>query len=445
MRIGYACQGIGIPDTSLRTCQARNATPEALDEITAHNLGVLFRLLAYNARNGIRMFRITSDLVPFGSSPVNPLPWWDMHRETFETIGAFVREHDIRVSMHPGQYTVLNARESDVVHRAVLDLAYHARVLDLLGTGQDSKIILHVGGVYGNREDAMDRFADHWRTLDKAITRRLIIENDERSYPVSDVLALGHRLGIPVVFDNLHHRLNPGPETRTDAAWVAACGETWKKGDGNQKIHYSQQASGRRAGSHSDTIAVGPFLQFVASLPEPKPDIMLEVKDKNLSARKCVICADGSVQTHALESEWARYKYKVLEHDPAAYLSIRGLFRDHGTAPEPEKTVDRSPGARLQDPLPRQFYDRLDAALASDIRPGNAENAAQHVWGYFKGKVTEKEREAFFRQLARYRSGAASLSSVRRMLYKLAQTHGESYLLQSLYFEEWATGAQAVL
>ena len=445
MRIGYACQGIGIPDTSLRTCQARNATPELLQELTSHNLAVLARLLAYNARNGIRMFRITSDLIPFGSSPVNPLPWWDMHREAFGSIGTFIRENDIRVSMHPGQYTVLNAKESDVVRRAVLDLAYHARVLDLLGTGSDSKIILHVGGVYGNRVEAMDRFADNWRALDEAITRRLIIENDERSYPVSDVLTLGHRLGIPVVFDNLHHRLNPGPESRSDADWVAACRDTWKERDGKQKIHYSQQAQGRQAGSHSDSISVGPFLQFVASLQEPKPDIMLEVKDKNLSARKCVACTENNGQMRILESEWARYKYKVLEHDPTAYLAIRGLFRDNGPGPAKKEAGDIFPDAPSQESLARQFYDLLDAALATEIKPGNAENAAQHVWGYFKGKATDKERLAFFRQLERYRSGTASLATVRRMLYKHAQTHGESYLLQSLYFEEWATGAQAVI
>ena len=445
MRIGYACQGIGIPDTSLRTCQARNATPELLQELISHNLGVLARLLAYNARNGIRMFRITSDLVPFGSSPVNTLPWWDMYREAFESIGAFIRENDIRVSMHPGQYTVLNAKESDVVRRAVLDLAYHARVLDLLDTGPGSKIILHVGGVYGNRAEAMERFAENWHLLDESIKRRLIIENDERSYPVSDVLTLGHRLGIPVVFDNLHHRLNPGPESRSDADWVAACRETWKERDGSQKIHYSQQAQGRQAGSNSDTIATGHFLQFVDALPEPKPDIMLEVKDKNLSAIKCVICTDSPFKVELLEREWARYKYKVLEHDPAAYLAIRGLFRDCGPGPAQKADSRALPHSPSRDSLPGQFYDLLDAALARDISPGNAENAAQHVWGYFKGKAAEKEKLAFFRQLERYRAGTASLATVRRMLYKHAQTHGESYLLQSLYFEEWATGAQAVI
>lgn len=427
MRIGYACQGIGIPDTMLRTCQARSARPDLLEALTANNLDVLHNLLAYNAATGIRMFRITSDLVPFGSSPVNPLPWWDMHREAFHEIGSFIRDHDIRVSMHPGQYTVLNAKDPDVVHRAILDLDYHTRVLDLLGTGPDSKIILHVGGVYGNRKEAFDRFADAWRNLSDGIRSRLIIENDDRSYPAGEVLELGTRLGIPVVFDNLHHLLNPGTESRSDAEWVAACRETWKKEDGSQKIHYSQQAPGRRPGSHSDTISLGPFLEFAASLQEPTPDIMLEVKDKNLSALKCVAGTQSRGQKRILESEWARYKYKVLEHDPAAYLAIRALLRDK------------------EEPLAQTFYDLLDHALAEDIKPGNAENAALHVWGYFKDKATDKERQSFFKQLERYRTGTSGLAPVRRMLHNLAQKHGESYLLSSLYFEEWATGISDML
>lgn len=424
MRIGYACQGIGIPQTNLRTCQARNATPELLNELTAHNLGVLAQLLQYNARNDIHMFRITSDLIPFGSSPVNPLPWWDTHRETFQEIGTFIRDNDIRVSMHPGQYTVLNAKEPDVVKRAILDLAYQTRVLDLLQTGPDSKIILHVGGVYGNRPEALARFSDTWQSLGNGIKRRLIIENDERSYSAGEVLALGTKLGIPVVFDNLHHQLNPGSETLSDAAWIAACRETWQPADGNQKIHYSQQAPGRRPGAHSETISVAPFLEFVASLASPRPDIMLEVKDKNLSARKCVISlqhGEQRAQRKSLEQEWARYKYKVLEHDPAAYLAIRGLFRD-GEAP-----------------LATSFYELLDTALSEEIKPGNAENAALHVWGYFKDKVTDKERQSFFKQLERYRSGTNGLGPVRRMLYGLAQKYNESYLLSSLYFDEWGT------
>ena len=72
-RIGYACITLGEHDIAYRTCRQTNATPDLLMQIIAHNLDALERAIDYNQRNGIRLFRISSDLIPFGSSPVNQL------------------------------------------------------------------------------------------------------------------------------------------------------------------------------------------------------------------------------------------------------------------------------------------------------------------------------------------------------------------------------------
>jgi UV DNA damage endonuclease len=95
-------------------------------------------------------------------------------------------------------------------------------------------------------------------------------------------------LQIPVVFDNLHHALNPSSLSRTPSEWIAACAATWRKRDGTPKIHYSQQAPDKSAGSHSETIHLPTFLRFYKRLPAIGLDIMLEVKDKNRSALKCI-------------------------------------------------------------------------------------------------------------------------------------------------------------
>ncbi len=71
---GYACLALGVVDTHMKSCTMRTATPERLREIIAHNLQVLMRLVQYNKANHIRLFRISSDLIPFGSSPVNIFP-----------------------------------------------------------------------------------------------------------------------------------------------------------------------------------------------------------------------------------------------------------------------------------------------------------------------------------------------------------------------------------
>jgi len=308
MRVGYACLTVGVADTSIKSCRMRNADEKRLFQITENNLLSLEHMLNYNAANNIKFYRISSDIIPFGSSPVNNMKWWDVFKEEFEILGKKIRKHNIRVSMHPGQYTVLNSPNEDVVKRAIMDLDYHARVLDALGTGTEHKIILHIGGIYSDKEKAIERFIYNYSRLGNDIKQRLVIENDDKSYNIADVLAIGRKCGIPVVFDNLHHKVNPpGSMTGNQIAgiktnmainlpdkdmdeleWINECRKTWKSKDGTQKIHYSQQDPDKKPGSHSQSIEVNEFIDFINKLGRTDIDIMLEVKDKNQSAIECI-------------------------------------------------------------------------------------------------------------------------------------------------------------
>lgn len=416
MSIGYACLNIGTPNTNIRSVMQRNATPEKLTEVTAHNLEALEKMVDYNIANDIRLYRISSDLIPFGSSPVNTLDWPEIHKETFERIGAKIRNSGMRVSLHPGQYTVLNSPTEDVVERAITDLIYHDKILTALGTDTSNKIVLHVGGIYGDKEAALDRFADNFQLLPVSVQNRLIIENDDRLYNIEEVLELANRLQIPAVYDNLHHAINPPPTGGTDPFWIAEANKTWKQADGKQKIHYSQQAPGKRPGAHTDTIQLDTFLQFYEQLDDPTIDIMLEVKDKNLSAIKCQNGTTANPRPVLLEKEWGRYKYAILEKSPAIYQAIRTLLKDKEAYPVQE------------------FYRLIDTAFAEEIRPGYAENAAAHVWGYFKKYATDTERRQYEKNLSNYRNNTGTLASLKRQLLKLAEKYKSEYLLQSLYF-----------
>ena len=322
----------------------------------------------------------------------------------------------MRVSFHPGQYTVLNSPDEDVVARAIEDLIYHDKILTALGTDATNKIVLHVGGIYGDKEAALDRFAENFQRLPESVQNRLIIENDDRLYNSEEVLELTNRLQIPSVFDNLHHAINPPPSGGDDRYWIAAAAKTWKARDGKQKIHYSQQAPGKRPGAHTDTIQLDTFQQFYNQLDDPTIDIMLEVKDKNLSAIKCQNATTANPRPVLLEKEWGRYKYAVLERSPAIYQAIRTLLKDKEAYPTQE------------------FYRLLDTAFAEAISPGYAENAAAHVWGYFKKHATNAERRQYEKNLANYRNNAGTLATMKRQLFKLAEKYDSDYLLQSLYF-----------
>ena len=158
------------------------------------------------------------------------------------------------------------------------------------------------------------------------------------------------------------------------------------------------------------------FLTFHKQLEDKQTDIMLEVKDKNLSAVRCQNATTTSPRTVLLEKEWGRYKYAVLERSPAVYQAIRTLLKDKEAYPVQE------------------FYRLIDAAFNEELHPGYAENAAAHVWGYFKKQATDAERRQYEKNLANYRNGSGTRATMKRQLFKLAEKYESEYLLQSLYF-----------
>lgn len=410
MNIGYACLTRGVRDTNQKTCISKNATPEKLTELIDHNLTVLDHILNYNIKNKIKLFRISSDIIPFGSSPVNDLNWEGLFAKKLAALGAKAMDNQMRLSMHPGQYTVINSPNSDVVDRAILDLEYHNKFLDALGLPPSHKLILHIGGVYGNKSAAMERFMINYERLEERIKNRLVIENDDKLYNVEDVLYIGEKMGIPVVFDNLHHQiLFNEANIHSEKYWISKCAKTWKAADGRQKTHYSQQAAGKRMGSHSDTVAINEFLAYYKRNSMEEVDIMLEVKDKNLSTVKCLNCLAKNPRIKFLEQEWSKYKYTVLERSPNVYQSIRDLLKDKTGYPAVE------------------FYNYIENALNCEASDGNQMNAAQHVWGYFKDVASEKEKASFMKP-------TNSPNALKRMLGRLAIKYNREYLLDSYYF-----------
>ena len=416
MSIGYACLALGVPGTELHKCLLKNADEQRLTSLMEQNLSALENMLDYNIRNGIRLYRISSDVIPFASHPINRVPWTERFGDRLERIGRKARENGMRLSMHPGQYTVLNSPDEQIAQNAVRELEWHARFMDALGLDASHKMVLHIGGVYGDKQAALGRFAVRYQALNEAVRARLVIENDDRLFSAGDVLSLGRRLHIPVVYDNLHQFSNPGDETLSDAEWIAACSKTWKVADGMQKIHYSQSDLHKKRGAHAASIAVDGFMDFYRALGAKRPDIMLEVKDKNISALKCILCTAEPGAIGALEREWGRYKYLVLERSQPLYREMRACLRNKDTYPA------------------MTFFHLAEAALTCDVTLGNAINAAEHVWGYFTKLATPHEKERFQQMLNRYAHGSASLGEIKRNLYGLAAQYRQHYLLESYYF-----------
>lgn len=291
MRIGYPCQNLSIGCTSARTFRLASYSAGRLVETVEQNLKCLQRILEYNLENGFLFFRITSDLVPFASHPICRVRWQKLFEREFAEIGEFIGKHRMRISMHPDQFTLINSPRADIFKRSMKELAYHADILNLLGLGRDARIQIHVGGVYGDKPVSMRRFVERFRKLPDEVRRRLAIENDDISYTLGDCLRIHGQIGIPVIFDIFHHSLNSSGEGAADAVRKAA--RTWRRSDGILMVDYSSQKRGARRGSHTQSIDLKGFRKF---LSETKPcdfDLMLEIKDKERSAKKALRAAEG--------------------------------------------------------------------------------------------------------------------------------------------------------
>jgi UV DNA damage endonuclease len=285
-RLGYACLCLSVDDSSPRGTILRNATPERLRALTAANLARLHGVLDFNAAHGVRMFRLSSDIVPFGSDPVNAMPWWDEFAEPLAHIGEQIRTSGMRVSMHPGQYTVLSSPHPRILDAARADLIFHARLLESLGVDTQHKIVVHVGGAYADKAAALDRWIRAVGTLPEAVRARLVLENDERLFGAEDVLVASAATGVPVVLDVFHQRVFAGG--CADAALpdlMRRAARTWEaQRDGVPKIHYSSQADGLRPGAHAEYVEPAEFAHFLALAPaDVEFDCMLEAKAKDLA------------------------------------------------------------------------------------------------------------------------------------------------------------------
>jgi UV DNA damage endonuclease len=196
---------------------------------------------------------------------------------------------------------VLNSPEERIAAGAARDFICHAELLDALGVDFNAKIVTHVGGVYGEREAAADRFVRHYQALPQNVRDRLVLENDEVSWSVDDVLKINRRTGVPLVFDNLHHAVN-NPSNMPAHEALRAMIATWPN-DQKPKIHFSSQrreerrlsrrdrATGHvqevtakaKPGQHDDWIDVTEFITLLDGANDLQFDVMLEAKQKQLA------------------------------------------------------------------------------------------------------------------------------------------------------------------
>ena len=276
-------QNLATGLTTGRTLRLANLSTERVAEVAARNLDDLAKILEWNVEHDIRCFRIGSSVIPFASHPDFEFDWAGHFTEELERIRSFAQEHEVRLSMHPGQYTVLNSPHERVVENSIAELEFHAEFLSLVAP-RDGTMTLHVGGAYGDREAAVERFGRNFERLSQRARERLVLENDDTTFDIADVLHLCSQLELPAVFDFFHHRcLYRAGDVRQDL--IALLGEvvaSWKGAP--PKFHLS---SAREAGltAHADYLQTRDLLDAIGALGEVADDepfdLVLEAKAKD--------------------------------------------------------------------------------------------------------------------------------------------------------------------
>jgi UV DNA damage endonuclease len=294
MLLGFVVQPLGRPELKSHDGRRWQNAPHL-----SVSLACLRDVLTYLADSGISMYRMSSSLAPYATHPDLPAFAGQLNdcRNELAECGRIAATHGVRLSIHAGQYSVANATDPTTLSRALADLRLQTEILDAMELNGDAVVVTHIGGVFGDRDAARDRFARNYDALPRPVQRRLVLENDDARFSVADLLWIHERTGIRLVFDYLHHRLN-NPDALTVRDALSLCLSTWPESQ-VPKTHFSSprtewiDESGTlgapslrvtRWSRHSDFINPFEFIDFMHTANGLRTfDVMLEARARDLA------------------------------------------------------------------------------------------------------------------------------------------------------------------
>ena len=296
-RMGYACINETLANQKPKIYTGRSMIKrtfkakgiEYASELGLQNCKDLFEIIKWNNKNGFDFFRITSNLFPWSSEyKLSDMPDYTEICNVLSNVGEYVKKNKMRITSHPGPFNVLTSPHPHVVDNCIKDLSIHGEVFDMMGLYRSpyNKINIHIGGAYGDKESAMERFCKSFERLPDSVKTRLTVENDDKAsmYSVKDLYeGVYKRIGIPIVFDYHHHKFCTGDLSEQQALEMAI--STWPD-DITPATHYSES---RRDEQKDEKIRVQAHSDYVYDKIETygnEIDVMVEAKHKELAVQK---------------------------------------------------------------------------------------------------------------------------------------------------------------
>ena len=304
-RIGFACKWIDNPSqvngikatddakqyntgsttVSWLNRQTREVAEKKLWDLMVGNIEAVRKLVERVSTLDpcLRMVRIGSDILPVYTHDTYRYYWLQpavvSYAETnFKRVGDLARANNVRLSMHPGQFTCIVSDNPGIVERSIAELEYHTNMIRWMGFGKsklDFKLNIHLSGRRG-----VDGFNDAWIKMSPELRNCLTLENDEYQKGLDDLLILKDKVGI--VLDIHHHLIKEDEYIQSNDPRIQQVIESWQ--GVRPTFHYSQ----------SRDEYINGFLDRIPSMSE-----MLT------TAKKSKLRAHSDFYTNRKINEWA--------------------------------------------------------------------------------------------------------------------------------------------
>ena len=250
IRFGYCCINQQLSQQGIRTGRTmidrkfKLGGMQLASDIALENAKDLITILQWNEAQGIRLFRIGSELFPrWNHYRLEDLPGIDEITRHLRAAGDYAKAHGHRITTHPGPFNILGSPDAVVVDNTIVSLERHSELFDLMGftPGFENLINIHVGATYNDKPGTIARWLHNYDRLSDSLKARLVIENDDKAsmYSVRELHKMLHvEIGIPITFDYWHHTFNTGDLSEEEAFFLAR--ETWTRYNVTQCTHYSE-------------------------------------------------------------------------------------------------------------------------------------------------------------------------------------------------------------
>lgn len=282
MILGYCCINLSIGSKFKKTTLSwlkRNPVDVCEDKLInlyQHNLNELSRVLKWNINNNIRLYRISSDIIPFADHNDYSYLWIQLCSKNHlvqDTVKEYLNWGG-RLCIHPSQYVSLGSPNTSTRENSIRNLIYHGELLDFLGCPQDRNCPINIHLSNGKNIDmAVPNIRESLSKLPKNVLDRLVFENEDGGDWRWQNIAK-YFPEYPITLDFHHWKINNEGEKIEDVSKI--CVDSWGKID--PIFHHSEGKRHPLDRSHSD---------YIENLPDCYDGYLeLEAKKKDLAVLK---------------------------------------------------------------------------------------------------------------------------------------------------------------